>query len=152
MGQSFNHTYLEKPWNLSSSSIQQKSWVILYYLRTCLYFKHSYLFITRSEVMLLTTTQEESALGLLHLFKLWSIGWWIMWYVHLKLRRFINDVKSEQIHKMTTIFTQNDNFVLPGQFWVPFFEFAQLYIIVFLLSSWDKSRDPGANWSKLEHM
>ena len=31
-------------------------------------------------------------------------------------------------------------------------EFAQLYITVILFSAWDESCDPGANWSKLEHM
>ena len=49
---------------------------------------------------------------------------------------------------MTIIFTENDNFVHLGQIC----EFAQLYITVILFSAWDKSRDPGANWSKLEHM
>ena len=48
---------------------------------------------------------------------------------------------------MTTIFTQNDNFVNPGNF----FEFTQLYITVVLFWAWDKSRDSRANWSKLEH-
>ena len=43
------------------------------------------------------------------------------------------------------------NPVHPGQFWVLFFKFVQLYITVILFSSWDKSHDPGANWSKLDH-
>ena len=33
-----------------------------------------------------------------------------------------------------------------------FGQFAQLYMTIILFSAWDKSRDPGANWSKLEHM
>ena len=49
---------------------------------------------------------------------------------------------------MTTIFTQNDNFVHPGQFWALLFEFVHLYITVILFSAWDKSHDPWANWSK----
>ena len=35
---------------------------------------------------------------------------------------------------------------------VVIFKVAQLYITVILFSAWDKSHDPGANWSKLEHM
>ena len=46
----------------------------------------------------------------------------------------ITACKAEQIHKMTTIFTQNDNF-----------EFI-------LFSASDKSRDSSANSSKLEQM
>ena len=46
----------------------------------------------------------------------------------------ITVVKDEQIHKMTTIFTQNGNF-----------EFI-------LFSASDKSRDSSANSSKLEQM
>ena len=42
--------------------------------------------------------------------------------------------KAEQIHKVTTIFTQNDNFVHPGQFCVSFYESAHLYITVILFS------------------
>ena len=54
--------------------------------------------------------------------------------------------KAEQIHKITIIFTQNDIFVHAGQFWVTFFEFAQL--ITF--SATNKWRNLGANWSKLD--
>ena len=61
-------------------------------------------------------------------------------------------LKLSKTHKVTTIFTQNYNFVHPGQFWLLCFEFAQLYITDILLSGWDKSRAPRANWSKLEHM
>ena len=39
----------------------------------------------------------------------------------------ITVVKPEQTHKVTTIFTQNDNFVHTGQFLVSFWEFAQFY-------------------------
>ena len=48
--------------------------------------------------------------------------------------------KAEQIHKMTTIFIQNDKNVHPGQFLVQLSEFAQLYI-----PAGDKSRDPTVN-------
>ena len=58
--------------------------------------------------------------------------------------------QAETILNMTTIFTQNDNFV--WQFWVSFCEFTQLYIKVILFSAWEKSRDARANWSKLEQM
>ena len=53
---------------------------------------------------------------------------------------------------MTATFTQQDNFVPPGQDWVSFCEFAQLYTTVILFSAWDKSHDPRGNWSKLEHL
>ena len=33
-----------------------------------------------------------------------------------------------------------------------FCEFGQLYKTVIIFSAWYKSRDSGANWSKLEHM
>ena len=61
-------------------------------------------------------------------------------------------ITAEQIHKMTTISTQNDNFDHRGQFWLLFFEFAPLLITLILLSAWDKSSDLGANSSKLENM
>ena len=70
--------------------------------------------------------------------------------IYLKLRR--EKTLAEQINKMTATFTQNDNFVHPGQFWVSFCEFAQLYTTVIVFSAWVRSRDPWANWSKLEHM
>ena len=54
--------------------------------------------------------------------------------------------QTEQIHKMTTsIFTQNDNFVYPGQFRAFFFLICSLSITVIIFSAWDKSRDPGAS-------
>ena len=40
-------------------------------------------------------------------------------------------LQAEQIHKLTTLFTQNDNFFHPGPFWVSFCEFAQLEATVF---------------------
>jgi hypothetical protein len=43
----------------------------------------------------------------------------------IKLRKEKLLWKAEQIRRMTTIFTQNDNFVNPGFF----FEFTQLYIL-----------------------
>ena len=41
----------------------------------------------------------------------------------------ITVVKPEQTHKVTTIFTQDYNFVHPGKFWLLFFEFTQLYML-----------------------
>ena len=52
---------------------------------------------------------------------------------------------KKRIIAMQTIFAQNDNFVHPGQFWMSFCDFAQLFITVILFSVWDKSRDPGAS-------
>ena len=62
------------------------------------------------------------------------------------------EVLAEQIDKNSTIFTQKDNFVQPRQYSVSFCEFAQLNIKNIVFSAWKKSRDPGANWRKLEHM
>ena len=42
--------------------------------------------------------------------------------------------------------------VILSEKWLPFCEFAQLYITIVLFSARDKSRDPGANCRKLEHM
>ena len=42
--------------------------------------------------------------------------------IYLKLKREWLLHKAEQIHKMTTIFTQIDNFVDSGQFWVLFLD------------------------------
>ena len=41
-------------------------------------------------------------------------------------REIVIVFKAEQIHKMKNIFTQNDIFVHPGQFWVSFSWFAHL--------------------------
>ena len=60
--------------------------------------------------------------------------------------------KSEQIHKVTTILAQNDNFLHPGPFWVVILWICSALRVVTYFSSWDKSRDPTANWSLLEQM
>ena len=60
--------------------------------------------------------------------------------------------KAEQIHKMTTIFTQNDN---PGPFcgkkivilWI-----CSAFQAVPSFSAWEKSRDSTPNCQKLEDM
>ena len=58
----------------------------------------------------------------------WSIcvlvcfGWLLDDMIYLKLGREKLLCKAEQIHKMTTIFTQNDNFVHRGQFLASFWE------------------------------
>ena len=45
------------------------------------------------------------------------IWWYTCVLVSLQLAPESHDLsQAEQIHKMTTIFTQNDNFVYPGQF------------------------------------
>ena len=57
--------------------------------------------------------------------------------------------KVEQIHKMTlkiVLHEQSCDFEIK---WLGIWEFAQLYIKVIIFSAWDKSRDLGANWSKL---
>ena len=59
--------------------------------------------------------------------------------------KLITFMQAEQIQKMTTLFIQ-DNFESY------FFQFAPFYTRIIPFSVWDKSRDPGANWSKLEHM
>ena len=60
--------------------------------------------------------------------------------------------KAGQIHKMTTIFTQNDNL---GPFWV------KIVVILWIcsdlqavlsFSAWEKSRDSARNRQKLEDM
>ena len=51
---------------------------------------------------------------------------------------------------MTTIFTKNDDFIQPILSLKS--SFAQLVIIMIFSSARDKSRDPTANWNKLEHM
>ena len=60
--------------------------------------------------------------------------------------------KAEQIHKMTIIFTQNDNL---GPFWV------KIVVILWIcsalqavlsLSAWEKSRDSTPNSKKVEDM
>ena len=48
--------------------------------------------------------------------------------------------------KMTTLF------IYIGYFDVIFCQFAQLYMTVIFFSAWDKSHDPSANWSKLDHL
>ena len=60
----------------------------------------------------------------------------------------VQAVKRVKLNK----FTQNDNSVHPAQFWVLFFQFAQLYKTAILFSVWDKSHNSGANWSKLKHI
>ena len=55
-------------------------------------------------------------------------------------------------NKNSTIFTQKENFVQPGQSSVSFCEFAHLYIKGILFWAWDKSCEAGAGGSKLEHM
>ena len=60
--------------------------------------------------------------------------------------------KAEQIHKMTTIFTQKDNL---GPFWVKIV--VSLWICsglqaVLSFSAWEKSQDSTPNSPKLEHM
>ena len=86
--------------------------------------------------------------------KIWALVslTWESIVIYLKLSREEPLCKAEQIHKVTTIITQNDNFVHLGQLWVFFLEFAQLYIKVILFSAWDKSRYPGATWIKLKHI
>ena len=51
--------------------------------------------------------------------------------------------KAEQIQKMSTIFSQNDSILHPRPFWV---------VILWICSAWYQSRDPGANWNKVENM
>ena len=70
--------------------------------------------------------------------------------IYLMLRK--EYLLCKAAHKIATMFTQNDNFVHPGQFWASFCEIAQLYTADIFFSAWDKSHDPGANSSKLEHM
>ena len=55
--------------------------------------------------------------------------------------------KAEQIHKMTTIFTQNDN---QGPFWVKIVVIFLIYSALQAVSAWDKPRDLGANSQKVE--
>ena len=43
-----------------------------------------------------------------------GFSWLLDPVIYLKLRREQLLCKSEQIHKITTVFTQNDNFVHPG--------------------------------------
>ena len=60
--------------------------------------------------------------------------------------------KVEQIHKMTTIFTQNDNL---GPFWVKMIVILWICLAlqaVLSFLAWDKSHDSTANWRKLEDM
>ena len=79
------------------------------------------------------------------------IGSWITWFIssweenncYVKLSKF---TKLQLFSlRMKTLFIK-DNF----DFWVSFCEFCQLYTTVILFSAWDKSRDLGANWSKLD--
>ena len=82
----------------------------------------------------------------------------IFWLLGVETRDFAHAekertaCKAEQIHKMTTIFTQNDNL---GPFWV------KIIVILWIcsalqavlsFSAWEKSRDSTPNSQKLEDM
>jgi hypothetical protein len=65
---------------------------------------------------------------------------------HLSLaEKEIAVCKAEQIHKMTTIFTQNDNFIYSGPFWVVILWICSALQTVISFSAWDKSCDPTAS-------
>ena len=66
--------------------------------------------------------------------------------------RNLSQAEKENNFK-TSIFTENDNFVHPGQILVfDLWICSALQITVILFSAWEKSRDPTVNWSRLEHM
>ena len=76
----------------------------------------------------------------------------LQWSLDLyQAEKRITGVKLGKFTKLTTILTQNDNFDLPWQFLIHSSlhnSYSQTLVILF--SVLDKSRDPGANWSKLE--
>ena len=83
-------------------------------------------------------------------------SWLLDHVIYLKLRIELTVCKAEQIHKITTIFTQNEDFFHPGPFRVK-----TVFILwicsssinsIFFFSAWDKSRDSTDTWSSLEHM
>ena len=64
----------------------------------------------------------------------------------------VTDVKPEQIHKITIIFTQSGQKL---SFWVKIvviFKISSALATVTLFSAWDKSRDLSANSQQLEQM
>ena len=86
--------------------------------------------------------------GPLHFFKLWAVSSHDLSQTEKKT----TIVKAEQIHKMTTNFTQNEN-VWP--FWVKIIIILWIYspLTTFILfSGWNKSRGLSANSSKLEEI
>ena len=66
--------------------------------------------------------------------RVWAQKNWPSWMVYMCFSWLqlapgsLDFFQAEQINNMTTIFTQNDNFVHAGQFWVSFYEFTELYI------------------------
>ena len=81
-----------------------------------------------------------------------SFSFWLLTLGSRDLSQTKKDIaacKAEQIHKVTTIFTQNGPSLL---FWVKIVVISWICSALQAVLSWEKSRDPTPKSQKLEHM